>query len=123
MLTRDNDDNDDNPDNADAETAARLFRAACKTASRICAAEVVPVPFTNQTSVSTLTALDLGRAAGIDKRPKLLCFGAVHDILFAAAQGAKLRKLAHKRSFLPDFSHMPRPLWSGPGRRKIIGKF
>ena len=31
-------------------------------------------------------------------------------------------KPERKRSFFPDYSSLPKPMWSGPGRRRMVGK-
>ena len=103
------------------EQQARLLRSAAKLVSRICSAKVVP-DMDAKTSVYVLNALGLGRAAGLVQRPRFLMLEQVHKTLFHAALHPDAKKPEHKRSFIPDFSNLPKPLWAGPQRRRLRGK-
>ena len=46
----------------------------------------------------------------------------VHKTLFHAALHPDAKKPEHKRSFIPDFSNLPKPLWAGPKRSRLRGK-
>lgn len=98
-----------------------MLRAAAKRISQICSAKAVSNLDTKD-SVPILNVLGLGRTAGLPLRPRFLQIAQVHKILFAAAMHPDAKKTAHKRSFVPDFSSMSKPLWAGPGRRKMRGK-
>jgi len=103
------------------EQQARLLRAATKRISQICSAKAVP-NLDTKVSVPILNALGLGRAAGLPLRPRFLQIAQVHKVLFAAAMHPDAKKPAHKRSFVPDLSSLPKPLWAGPGCRRMRGK-
>ena len=103
------------------EQQARLLRSAAKLVSRICSAKVVP-DMDAKTSVYVLNALGLGRAAGLVQRPRFLMPEQVHKTLFHAALHPDAKKPEHKRSFIPDFSNLPKPLWAGTQRRRLRGK-
>ena len=46
----------------------------------------------------------------------------VHKVLFSAAMNPTFEKPDHKRSLVLDLTSFPKPLWAGPGRRRINGK-
>jgi len=46
----------------------------------------------------------------------------VHKVLFEAAMHPDAAKPERKRSFYPDYTSLPKPMWSGPGRRRLVGK-
>ena len=110
-----------------AERAAKLFSSASKRLAQICQASVIP-DTTHKTMccterVPSLTALGLGRAAGCQRGPLLMQPAAVHRMLLQAALEQELVTQSHKRSFVPDLSSLPAPLWTPRSeRRKLTGK-
>lgn len=116
----------DDLEDTHAERQARLFAAAAARVATICKASIAPGWHHNNrarnSKISTLTSLGLGRASGLQQRPCMMQSGIVHKILFQAALELQFEKKQHSRSFIPDFSSLPKPLWSGPGRRRLVGK-
>ena len=116
----------DEPDDTHAERQARLFAAAAARVATICKGSIAPGLHHNNkqrnNQVYILTSLGLGRASGLQQRPCMMQPGIVHRILFHAALELKFAKNQHSRSFIPDFASLPKPLWSGPGRRRLVGK-
>ena len=110
-----------------AERAARLFSSASKRLAQICQFSVIPdteykTMYCTE-RVPALTALGLGRAAGCSRRPLLMQPTAVHRMLLQAALEQELLTQSHKRSFVPDLSSLPAPLWTPRSeRRRIKGK-
>ena len=111
---------------ATAERQARLFSPATKLLGQICKAQVFPdlanARKRESYQVNVLTALGLEKTQGLPRRPLLLVPNAVHRVLFSAASEAKLQKENHKHSFVPDFSCLPKPLWTPFTRKRLRGK-
>lgn len=104
------------------ERQARLLRAAAKRVAQICKTTSVP-DFDDSRTVPALTSLGLGRATGLNYFiPRFLQPLVVQKVLFAAAMHPDAAQPERKRSFFPDYSSLPKSLWSGPGRRRLVGK-
>ena len=72
----------DQSENLNLEQQARLLRAAAKRVAHICKAPIVP-DFDDSRMVPILTSL--GRATGLNSRPRFLQPAVVHKVLFEAA--------------------------------------
>ena len=109
-----------------AEQQAHLLCYAAKRVAQICGKPAFP-DVSNKCvretfEVNGLTALGLGKAGGLPSRPLLSMPQIVHRILFHAALDAGVSKNAHKRNFIPDFSNLPKALWTPFQRKRIFGK-
>ena len=107
-----------------AETQSRIFCAAAKRVGKICKCDIAPALREGERKgykSAALTALNLGRSSGLPNRPCLLRPQAVHQILCTAALEGRTLKESHRRSFTPQFDHIPLPLWSNT-RRRLVGK-
>ena len=105
-----------------AMTAAGFFAGASRRLSAICNAPLAPYDGSvYATHVPSLTALGMGRCAGLRTRPLLMSPALVHDFLFKSALEVS-RQARHKRDFaLP--SSLPAPLWQGCKlNRRLVGK-
>ena len=72
--------------------------------------------------MSSLSFLGLGKAAGIPFRACFLQPVSVHKLLTQAALDSQLNNTSDKRRFIPNFSSLPRPIWTPLPRRRLRWK-
>ena len=109
-----------------AERAANLFAPAARRVAQICGAATA-VGFGDKEArstfaVSSLSFLGLGKADGIPFRACFLQPVSMHKLLTQAALDSQLNNTSHKRRCIPNFSSLPRPIWTPLPRRRLRWK-